>query len=80
MAGVFGPIPGVPVGSALASRREAANAGVHRPLQAGIREAANAGVHRPLQAGISGGSQAGAESIVVSGGYEDDEDHARSQL
>jgi putative restriction endonuclease len=28
-----------------------------------------------LQAGISGGSQTGAESIVVSGGYEDDEDH-----
>jgi putative restriction endonuclease len=59
LAGVFGAIPGVPVGSSFASRREAADAGVHRPLQGGI----------------SGGSQTGAESIVVSGGYEDDEDH-----
>lgn len=33
-----------------------------------------AGVHRPLQAGISGGKD-GADSIVVSGGYPDDEDH-----
>ncbi|MGP4017453.1 YDG/SRA domain-containing protein [Saccharopolyspora sp. 5N708] len=33
-----------------------------------------AGVHRPRQAGISGG-QDGADSIVVSGGYVDDEDH-----
>ncbi|WP_034215820.1 YDG/SRA domain-containing protein [Actinoplanes subtropicus] len=31
------------------------------------------GVHRPLQAGICGGRD-GAESIVVSGGYPDDED------
>jgi putative restriction endonuclease len=56
---VFGAIPDVPVGSAFGSRRAAADAGVHRPLQAGI----------------SGGAQTGAESIVVSGGYEDDEDH-----
>ncbi|WP_080677987.1 YDG/SRA domain-containing protein [Salinispora pacifica] len=32
------------------------------------------GVHRPNQAGICGGSD-GAESIVVSGGYVDDEDY-----
>lgn len=32
-----------------------------------------AGVHRPLMAGIWGGED-GAESIVVSGGYEDDRD------
>lgn len=38
------------------------------------RELAAAGVHRPLQAGISGGKD-GADSIVVSGGYPDDEDH-----
>jgi putative restriction endonuclease len=33
----------------------------------------DAGVHRPLQAGISGSATDGADSIVVSGGYEDDE-------
>ena len=35
---------------------------------------AKAGVHSPLQAGISGGKDEGADSIVLSGGYEDDED------
>jgi hypothetical protein len=35
---------------------------------------AAAGVHRPLQGGISGGRD-GADSIVVSGGYPDDEDY-----
>ncbi|MFJ9594871.1 YDG/SRA domain-containing protein [Streptomyces virginiae] len=35
----------------------------------------DAGVHRPLQAGICGTKQSGAESIVVSGGYKDDGDH-----
>ena len=40
------------------------------------REAlAAAGVHRPLQAGISGSTAEGADSIVVSGGYEDDRDY-----
>ena len=34
-----------------------------------------AGVHRALQAGIVGGAGDGAESIVLSGGYEDDEDY-----
>jgi len=34
------------------------------------------GVHRPLQAGICGtASRGGAESIVVSGGYKDDQDY-----
>jgi putative restriction endonuclease len=37
-------------------------------------ELSNARVHRPLQGGISGG-QDGADSIVVSGGYPDDEDY-----
>jgi putative restriction endonuclease len=32
------------------------------------------GVHRPRQAGICGGKGEGAESIVLSGGYEDDLD------
>src|SRR5262245_11113972 len=58
MARTFGEIPGEPEGSRYASRQQAHNAGVHRPLQAGI----------------SGASLEGADSIVVSGGYEDDHD------
>ena len=54
----FGHIPGVPVGTVFQSRAEAAKAGIHRPLQAGI----------------AGSSTEGAESIVVSGGYIDDQD------
>ena len=34
-----------------------------------------AGLHRHLQAGIAGISRQGAESIVISGGYEDDQDY-----
>jgi len=34
-----------------------------------------AGVHKPTQAGISGSQNQGADSIVISGGYEDDEDY-----
>src|SRR5829696_7762771 len=37
-------------------------------------ELSRAGVHRPRQAGICGGKGEGAESIVLSGGYEDDID------
>ena len=55
---VFGAIPGVPEGTAFASRAEVAQAGVHPPTQAGI----------------SGSQNEGADSIVISGGYEDDED------
>jgi len=33
-----------------------------------------AGIHRPPQAGIGGSGTTGAESIVLNGGYEDDED------
>jgi putative restriction endonuclease len=33
-----------------------------------------AGLHGPIQAGIAGSAANGAESIVVSGGYEDDQD------
>lgn len=33
------------------------------------------GVHKPTQAGISGSQNEAADSIVVSGGYEDDEDY-----
>ena len=55
---VFGHIPGYPVGSRFENRAELAEAGVHR--------------HR--QAGISGSATRGADSIVLSGGYEDDQD------
>jgi predicted restriction endonuclease len=54
----FGELPGVPVGSAWATRAEVAQAGVHRPTQSGI----------------SGTRADGSDSIVVSGGYEDDSD------
>lgn len=55
---VFGEIAGVPEGAEFESRKELAAAGVHRPLMAGI----------------SGSGTDGAESIVLSGGYEDDHD------
>jgi putative restriction endonuclease len=54
----FGAIPGLIVGAIFDSRRQ---------LSA-------AGVHRPTMAGISGVPHEGADSIVLSGGYEDDED------
>lgn len=38
------------------------------------RDLSDSGVHKPLQAGISGGEQEGCDSVVLSGGYEDDED------
>jgi putative restriction endonuclease len=38
------------------------------------RELYDAGVHRALQAGIVGSASSGAESIVLSGGYVDDQD------
>lgn len=56
---VFGHIPGYPEGSLFRDRTE-------------LRES---GVHRPIQAGISGSQTEGAESIVLSGGYEDDADY-----
>ncbi|MCZ4096017.1 YDG/SRA domain-containing protein [Streptomyces sp. H39-C1] len=55
----FGHPPNVPVGSEFANRKSLAAAKVHRPHQAGI----------------CGKADRGAESIVVSGGYEDDEDY-----
>lgn len=54
----IGSIPGVAIGQIFANRKSLARTGVHRPLMAGI----------------SGNSRTGAESIVLSGGYEDDED------
>lgn len=55
---VFGHIPGYPPGSLFALRADLYKAGVHRHVQAGI----------------AGSQSEGAESIVLSGGYEDDED------
>ena len=55
---VFGEIEDIPVGTSFQTRKEAAAAGVHKPLQAGI----------------SGSKDDGADSIVISGGYEDDSD------
>ena len=56
---VFGEIEGIAVGTEFGSRAELAASGIHRPTQAGI----------------SGSTTEGADSIVVSGGYEDDEDY-----
>jgi putative restriction endonuclease len=58
MKRIFGPITGIAVGTVFQNRQELADSGIHRPLQAGI----------------SGSGQEGADSIVVSGGYEDDSD------
>ena len=55
----FGEVPGNPPGTVYASRREAAHAGVHQVLMQGI----------------SGNRHVGANSIAISGGYADDEDH-----
>ena len=62
---VFGAIPGYEIGSNFLNRKELSEAGLHRPPQAGI----------------SGSSTEGADSIVLSGGYEDDDhsDHTRHQ-
>jgi len=59
LAKFFGTPDGVKVGALFVDRRE-----VHE-----------SGAHRPLQGGISGTRAEGADSIVVSGGYTDDQDH-----
>jgi putative restriction endonuclease len=55
---MFGRVPGVKIGSVFPDRESLLKAGAHRQNQAGI----------------SGREKDGAESIVVSGGYEDDSD------
>lgn len=55
---VFGEITGFPERSTFPSRQALSQASVHRPVQAGI----------------SGSQSEGADSIVLSGGYEDDRD------
>lgn len=56
---VFGHITGVEIGTTFSSRTDLYQAGIHRQLQWGI----------------VGSAKEGAESIVLSGGYEDDEDY-----
>lgn len=56
---VFGEVAGVKAGDHFDDRKELSVVGIHRPLQAGI----------------SGSATEGADSIVLSGGYEDDEDY-----
>jgi len=56
---IFGHIPNQPEGTTYSNRLEVALSGVHSPLQAGI----------------SGSQTEGADSIVLSGGYEDDRDY-----
>lgn len=55
---MFGHIPGISPGHWFASRRALYEAGVHRPLRAGI----------------GGRAAEGAASVVLSGGYTDDLD------
>lgn len=54
----FGDLPGIGEGAVFVNRQE-------------LRDAK---VHLPTQAGISGSATEGADSIVLSGGYEDDHD------
>lgn len=56
---IFGHVPGYPEGSLFENRAELSESRVHVPIQAGI----------------SGSQTEGAESVVLSGGYEDDVDH-----
>lgn len=55
----FGEITGIPEGSEFENRYYLSQYGVHKPLRAGI----------------SGSQTEGADSIILSGGYEDDEDY-----
>lgn len=55
---LFGHVPGFPEGSLFENRAELSESRVHVPIQAGI----------------AGSQVEGAESIVLSGGYEDDTD------
>tara|TARA_B100000315_G_scaffold235521_1_gene250523 strand:- start:991 stop:1776 length:786 start_codon:yes stop_codon:yes gene_type:complete len=59
---IFGHIEGHPEGSIFKSRQHLSQHGVHRPPRAGI----------------SGGAEEGADSIVLSGGYEDDKDYGNA--
>lgn len=55
---IFGDIPGIAEGTSFAS----------------YEEMNKAKIHAQTQAGISGSQNEGADSIIISGGYEDDQD------
>jgi putative restriction endonuclease len=61
---MLGEIPGIPIGTTFVNRAEAAERRVHRALIAGI----------------VGNGREGAESVVSSGGYEDDRDSGSSLI
>lgn len=62
-------------GGSMADRLFGEIEGINEGAEFETREAlSKAGVHRPNQKGISGGADEGSDSIVLSGGYEDDED------
>lgn len=56
---IFGKIQGINEGDSFKNRLELSQSGVHKPNRAGI----------------SGSKNEGADSIIVSGGYEDDKDY-----
>jgi len=58
---LFGDVPGIAVGAVFATRKAVSEAGLHGPWQSGIH----------------GNGEEGASSIVVSGGYVDDEDYGQ---
>ena len=59
---IFGDIPGIPEGSEFENRLFLSKYGVHRPIRAGV----------------SGTATEGANSVILSGGYEDDEDYGHT--
>lgn len=59
---IFGEIPGIPEGSECENRLFLSKYGVHRPIRAGV----------------SGTATEGADSVILSGGYEDDEDYGHT--
>jgi len=65
----FGPIPGVEVGMCWQYRIQVSEEGIHRPHVAGIAGSAKGVMEKR-----------GCQSIVLSGGYEDDTDYGDSFL
>lgn len=63
---IVGPMPGISVGDAFFFRMELCVLGLHGQVQAGIDY---------VSAGRSASGEPIATSIIVSGGYEDDDDH-----
>ncbi|ONM21118.1 Histone-lysine N-methyltransferase family member SUVH9 [Zea mays] len=68
---IVGPMPGISVGDAFFFRMELCVLGLHGQVQAGIDY---------VSAGRSASGEPIATSIIVSGGYEDDDDHGDDPL